>query len=81
MAKMCHVQPDTSTNSQVESTSETRGMKRALTPFNSYTLSLCRCRLNFSIQHLSWLIKGKPANVSNYCLDQLPGVPKKTSDV
>ena len=77
---MCHVQPYTSTNLQVESTSETQGIERALTPFSSYILSLCQCRLNFSIQHFSWLIKGKPANVSNYCLDQLLGVKKKTSD-
>ena len=43
------------TNSQPKDLNETRGRKRAVTPFKSYILMLCCCGQNFSILHLAWL--------------------------
>ena len=52
------------TNSQPKDPNETWGRKRAMTPFQSYILMLCRCRQNISSLHLAWLVKGKPSSIS-----------------
>ena len=52
------------TNSRPKKADETRGRKRAFTPFTSYVLTLCRIKCNFSISRLSWLFEGKESTVS-----------------
>ena len=52
-------------HSQAKNPNETRRRKRALPPFNCHLLVLCRCRQDFSIQHLAWLFKGKHSTISS----------------
>ena len=59
------------TNSQPKNPGETRGRKRALAPFKSYLLLLCRCRRNFSIEHLAWLVRGTASTVSTVIITWL----------
>ena len=44
---------------------ETRGRKRALSPFESYLLTLCRLKQSFSQYHLSYLFEVIESTVSN----------------
>ena len=76
--KCSHVQLDTSTNSQVKSTNDTRGKKRALDTFQlvyAVTLSV-QTQFFYPASFVVDKRIGKPANVS-----QLPDVPKKMLDL